>query len=220
MAGVPLRFLYHVTPLHYLPHIARSGALYAKSVLAASGIAPRASAARRDRMLGLADWVHLSLTSETPLLRDKLRLGYPHVLLVFDRAAVLGLPQVALLPYNTKAWKSRAACRPVTDEPEKAALLRRRADTGRFPSLEVLVQYGLGLAPLVQVAFVTDEERLMAAALLGALALPLPAPLVTAPALFPGAESYAPATGKHVAAYFEACQAAGLLLPPPAIPFD
>jgi len=220
MESVPFPFLFHVTPLHYLPHIARSGALYAKSVLAASGIASRASAARRDRMLGLADWVHLSLVPDTPLLRDKLRLGYLHALLLFGREAVLSLPQVALLPYNTKAWKSRAACRPVTDEAEKAALLRRHADTGRFPSLEVLVQYGLDLAPLVQVAFVTDDERLMAAGLLDALALPLPAPLVTAPALFPGAESYAPRTGQQVAAYFDACRAAGTLLPPPAIPFD
>ncbi len=220
MTGVLLPLLYHVTPLHYLPHILHDGALYAKSVLAASGIAPRASAARRDRMLGLADWVHLSLAPDTPLLRDKLRLGYPHALLLFDREAVLGLPQVALLPYNTKAWRSRAACRPVTDESEMAALLRRHADTGRFPSLEVLVQYGLDLAHLVQVAFVTDEERLVVAALLDALALPPPAPLVTALELFPGAESYAPTTGERVAAYFESCRAAGLLLPPPAIPFD
>ncbi len=55
------------TPLHYLPHILQSGALYAKSVLAAQGIAPRATAVRRDRMLGLADWVHLSLRPDTPL---------------------------------------------------------------------------------------------------------------------------------------------------------
>lgn len=218
MDGVPA--LYHVTPLHYLPHVLQSRALYAKSVLAAWGIAPRASAARRDRMLGLADWVHLSLAPDTPLLRDKLRLGYPHALLVFSREAVLSLPQGALLPYNTKAWRSRAACRPVTDEFEKAALLRRHADTGRFPSLEVLVQYGLDLTHLVRVAFVTDEERLLAVGLLDALALPCPAPLVTAPELFPGAESYAPTTGEQVAAYFDACRAAGLLLPPPPILFD
>lgn len=218
MEGVPL--LYHVTPLQYLPHIGQSGALYAKSVLGASGIVPRPTAARRDRMLGLADWVHLSLEPDTPLLRDKLRLGYPHALLAFDREAVLALPQVALLPYNTKAWRSRAACRPLTDPMEKAALLRRRADTGRFPSLEVLVQYGLDLTHLVRVAFAIEQERAQMAALLHALALSFPVPLVTDPRLFPGAEDYAAATGEQITAYFDACRVMGLLLPPPAIPFD
>ena len=212
--------LYHVTPLHYLPHILQSGALYAKSVLAGRGIAPRPTAARRDRMLGLADWVHLSLDADTPLLRDKLRMGYPHALLAFEREAVLVLPQVALLPYNTKAWRSRAACQPITDPSEKAALLRRHADKGRFPSLEVLVHYGLDLASLVQVAFITDEECAWVADLLPALALPSPAPLVTAPQWFPRVEGYAATTGKQITAYFDACRASGTLLPPPAIPFD
>lgn len=218
MDGAPR--LYHATPLHYLPHIGQSGALYAKSVLAGRGIAPRPTAARRDRMLGLADWVHLSLAPDTPLLRDKLRLGYPHALLAFEREAVLALPQVALLPYNTKAWRSRAACQPITDPAEKAALLHRHADTGRFPSLEVLVHYGLDLASLVQVAFVTEEERAWVADLLDALALPFPAPFVTAPELFPGIESYTPTTAEQITAYFAACRASGALLPPPAIPFD
>jgi len=212
--------LYHVTPLHYLPHVLQSGALYAQSVLAGRGIAPRPTAARRDRMLGLADWVHLSLAPDTPLLRDKLGLGYPHALLVFEREVVLALPQVALLPYNTKAWRSRAACQPVTDPSEKAALLRRHADTGRFPSLEVLVQYGLALTPLVQVAFVTDEERAWVANLLHALSLASPSPLMVTPELFPNAETYTATTGEAIRAYFAACRASGLLLPPPAIPFD
>ena len=213
-------YVYHVTPLHYLPHILQSGALYAQSVLAGRGIAPRPTAARRDRMLGLADWVHLSLAPDTPLLRDKLRLGYPHALLAFEREAVLALPQVALLPYNTKAWRPRAAYQPITDPSEKAALLRRHADTGRFPSLEVLVQYGLDLTALVQVAFVTDEDRAWVAGLLHALALPSPAPLVVTPELFPNAETYRAATGEAIRAYFAACRATGALLPPPAIPFD
>ncbi len=218
MDGGPL--LYHTTPLHYIPHIVQDGALYAQSVLAASGITPRATAARRDRMLGLADWVHLSLAPDTPLLRDKLRRGYPHALLLFDRRAVLALPQVALLPYNTKAWRPRAACQPVTDPAEKEALLRRHADTGRFPSLEVLVQYGLDLTHLVRVAFATEQECALVTGLLGALALSFPAPLVVAPELFPGSGEYAATTGEQVTAYFDACRAAGSLLPPPAIPFD
>ena len=213
-------FLYHATPLHYLPHVLQSGALYPKSVLAARGIAPRPTALRRDRMLGLADWVHLSLRPDTPLLRDKLARGYPHALLVFDRAAVLALPQVALLPFNTKAWRSRAACAPVTDPAEQTDLLRRHADTGRFPSLEVLVRYGLDLAPLVRVAFVSEEERAWVADLAADLALPAPAPLAADAALFPIGNEYRATTGDALAAYFAACRAARAPLPPPAIPFD
>lgn len=218
MAGIPC--LYHATPLHYLPHIGQSGALYAQSILAARGITPRPTAARRDRMLGLGDWVHLSLNSDTPLLRDKMARGYSHALLAFEREAILALPQVALLPYNTKAWRTRAACQPITDEAEKAALLRRHADTGRFPSLEVLVHYGLDLTHLVQVAVARDEERAWVADLLHALALALSAPLITAPELFPCVEGYTPTTGERITAYFAACRASGALLPPPAIPFD
>jgi len=211
--------LYHATPLHYLPHIVQSGALYPKSVLAASGIHPRASAARRDRMLGLADWIHLSLRPDTPLLRDKMGRGYPHALLVFAREPVLALPQVALLPFNTKAWRSRADLQPVTGEPDKAALLRRHRETGRPPSLEVLVRYGLGFEFLTRVVFLTDDERAQVADLLGALALAPPAPLAVAPSLFPRAD-YRPTTGEPLAAYFARCRAAGSLLPPPDIPFD
>ena len=218
MAGVPM--LYHATPLHYLPHILSGGALYAKSILAGQGIAPRPTAARRDRMLGLADWVHLSLVPDTPLLRNKMSLGYPHALLAFEREAVLALPQVALLPYNTKAWRSRAICQPITEAAEKTALLRRHEDTGRFPSLEVLVHYGLDLTSLVQVAFLTGEERAWVADLLSVLSLPPPVPLAVAPELFPAPEDYRPVTGALIVAYFAACRASGALLPPPPIPYD
>lgn len=207
-------YLYHAAPLHYLPHILESGALYPQSVLAAWGIRPRRTAARRDRMLGLADWVHLSLTAETPLLRDKLRRGYPHALLAFDREAVLGLPGVALLPGNAKAWRSRAALQPVTDAEEKAALWRRHFETGRFPSLEVLVQYGLDLALLEQIAFTNDTEREKTSDLLASLNLTPPVPLSVRQ--LPSSEDDGAATW----AYFADCRAAGRLLPPPDIPFD
>ncbi len=211
--------LYHAAPLHYLPHILRDGALYAQSVLASRGIAPRATAKRRDRMLGLADYVHLSLRPDTPLLADKVRKGYPHVLLSFDRAAVLGLPGTALLPYNTKAWHTRAAYTPITEADEREWLLRRHR-AGRYPSLEALVKYGLELTTLSVLSFLNDSERDMTHALLARLSLAPSAPLVTDSALFPGADAYRPRTGDAVAAYFAACAARGTLLPPPELPFD
>jgi len=215
----PSPHLYHATPLHYLPHILSSGALYAKSVTAGQGIRPRSSAVRRDKMLGLTDWVHLSLRPDTPLLRDKLARGYPHALLVFDRAAVLSLPEVALLPYNTKAWHSKAAFVPVTDAAEKTELLRCHDEKHRYPSLEVLVHYGLDFVHLQAIAFADDEEREWLTALMTELGCELPAPVEAARDLFPpyncGGE-----TRLATRAYFAACREAGLLLPPPLIPFD
>ncbi len=210
--------LYHAAPLHYLPHILQSGALYPQSVLAARGILPRRTAARRDRMLGLADWVHLSLTADTPLLRDKFAKGYPHALLVFDRAAVLALPHVALLPFNTKAWRTRADCQPVTDTGEMAELLRRHIETGRFPSMEVLVRYGLGFEALTQIAFPDLASCQAVSDLVSLLALPVPAPLTFAPVLFPALPP--PPLSEALRDYFAACRSVGTLLPPPDLPFD
>lgn len=212
--------LYHAAPLHYLPHVLKCHALYAKSVLALQKIAPRVGAARRDRMLGLENWVHLSLQPDTPLLRDKLVRGFSHALLVFDRPAVLALPEVALLPYNTKAWRSRSVFVPVTDPLEKAALLRKRVETGRYPSLEVLVQYGLSLDLLTQAAFAEETERHMVQETLAALDISCPFPLVVNPDLFPLPQRYQPTTRAAIAAYFAACQESASLLPPPFIPFD
>ena len=210
--------LYHAAPLHYLPHILQSGALYPQSVLAARGILPRRSAARRDRMLGLADWVHLSLSADTPLLGDKFAKGYPHALLVFHRAAVLALPHVALLPFNTKAWRSRAANQPVTDPREMAELLHLHTETGRFPSLEVLVRYGLGFETLTQIAFPDPASQEAVSALADTLSLALPAPLTLAPALFPALVP--PPLSAALRAYFAECHTAAMLLPPPPLPFD
>ena len=214
------QFLFHVTPLHYLLRIFESGALYPKSVLAADKIAPRAGASRRDRMLGLADWVHLSLRADTPLLRDKLRRGYPHVLLVFNRAAVLTLPEVALLPFNTKAWRSRSEFIPVTDPQEKTNLLMRHHQSKRYPSLEVLVHYGLTLHALENVAFAAASELSLVEETMAALDLAVPVPLILDPALFPLPEHYHSTTIAALSNYFAACREAHALLPPPPIPFD
>ena len=214
----PCSLLYHATPLHYLPHILGSGALYAKSILAGQGIKPRRSAVRRDTMLGLTDWVHLSMRSDTPLLQDKLARGYPHVLFEFGREAVLALPEVALLPYNTKAWHTRSAYVPVTDAAEKIEMLRRHDETNQFPSLEVLVHYGLDFTYLQKIVFPADNERVWVSDLLTVLSFNLPAPLIVDPAL---AALYVPGEIRLLTRdYLAACGAAGCVLPPPEIVFD
>ncbi|MGO8672233.1 MAG: hypothetical protein ACLQVD_12810 [Capsulimonadaceae bacterium] len=198
--------------------IAASGALYAKNVTRRDGILPRRTAVRRDRMLGLADYVHLSPSPSTPLVQDKVARGFPHVLFVFAGPAVLSLPEVAALPYNTKAWRTRAASVPVTDAAERDVLFRRYLGRGRLASLEILVKYGLSLEFAVEALFLTDEELRVTTDVLARLALPFP-PATVDPDRF-GSPSYAPRTLAAIAEYFARCVDSGVVHPPPDVEFD
>jgi hypothetical protein len=218
--------LYHAIPLHYLPSLFSAGALFAQSVLVSSepasgipsGIKPRSSATRRDRMLGLDHFVHLSPVASSPLLADKLTRGYPHALLVFDAGPVLDMPELALLPYNTKAWRTRACFAPVTDPVERAALLRRYTEASRLPSMEILVKYGLPLTHLTAVAFIDDQEReTCLRAMSGATYSPL---CVTKPDMFPRTPGYSPSEWDTITAYFDRCRLENGIAGPPAILFD
>ena len=212
--------LYHAAPLHYLPRILERGMLRCASVLAAEGVAPRSGAARRDRMLGLSDWVHLSTGARTPLLADKIRRGYPHALLVFDGPATLALPGVALLPRNTKAWRARAAFAPIADPAHRSRLMDEHLHRGRHPSMEILVQYALGLETPARIVVIDAGERDLLGEMLAVTGTASTVSLSVEPELFPGAAAYSPRTLGAVAGYFDSCRAAGRVLPPPSIPFD
>lgn len=216
--GAPV-LLWHVVPLHYAPHLLATGALFSKDRLKSDGlpIRPRPSAWRRDTRLGLARFVHLSLSPRTPLLRDKRCKGYPHVLISFNAAAVFALPGVALLAYNTKAWRHRDDFAPVTETGEKAALLEAwRA--GRYPSLEVLAPGTLPLAAnavALHTASAAEADWLLA--FTDVFFWPAVPSLVTSPDRFPlGPE---PDLSVH-AEYLRACRKAAALLAPPDLPFD
>lgn len=216
-ASLRTRLLWHAPPLHYVPAILASGALCPKADLTAPGILPRRTAKKRDGMMGLTGFVHFSLTPATPLLRDKLRRGYPHALFAFDGGALADLPH-ALLPYNTKAWRSRCCYAPVTHSWDKLRLLRGHDEQGRFPSLEFLARGRVPLGAAARIVFATDIESNQVAHLAASLDLTLPAPLVTDDSLLP--PNYHPATGDAIEMYFEACRMAGRVLPPPEIAFD
>jgi len=169
-------------------------------------------------MLGLDHFVHLSPTSKSPLLLDKLRQGYPHALLVFEARPILDMPEVALLPYNTKAWRTRACFEPVTDPAERAAVLRRYTEVDRLPSLEILVKYGLPLTHLTAVVFIDEREK--EACLRAARGTIDRSLCVVSPDLFPTAEIYSPAGWDIIADYFDRCRLSDTQMSPPAILFD
>ena len=213
------RRIYHAAPLHYLPSIIMSGRLVSARGGQALGILPRSSAKRRDRMLGVDEYVHLAFDLMTPLLCDKLAQGMPHVALAFDAGRVYADQpdgSCALLPCNTKAFRSRAACAPEHGISEMAALLKSRDEFGRHPGLEFLARGALPLDALVEVTAFSERDAALARALLHALKPELAALLVERFA--PG---YAEAAIDATQEYCHACIAAGTaLMPPPKIEFD
>lgn len=213
--------LWHATPLHYLPRLLATGALLSQERLAEAGggVRPRPTAAARVRKLGLAAYVHLSLSPRTPLLADKRAKGYPHALLEFDRGAVLSLPDAALCRYNSKAWRHRDDFVPVTGAEAMAHLLAEHA-AGRFPSMEVLVAGRLPLVPYCRALRLTSPaEADWVRGLLDAGTVSLPAGVAVAAALELSPLGMEPDLAP-LRAYADACRAAGAVLPPPDLPFD
>jgi len=198
-----------------LPRILDDGALYPKSVLDERGIAPRSSAQVRDRALGLANYVHLAMKMHTPLLRDKLRKGFAHAVLVMDGSGVFSVPGVGLLTQNTKAWRERAAYDPLTEPSEIAALLKQW-QYGRRRGLEVLVPYGLSLQHIVEIAFFHQEHL----DVLSRYIRQAHADKSWELTLAPGSTVAAASMSVELVQYLEDCLSLGSAPQPPHIPFD
>jgi hypothetical protein len=216
-ANVTPSSYWHTTPLHYAPYLLMTGQIFSQRQLQSLSlpITPRRTAARRDRKLGLDNFVHLSLTSVTPLLRDKLRKGYPHVLLAFD-PVVFDLPGAAFCRYNAKSWGHRERFIPVTDPAEKAEILTAHAN-GRYPSLELILPERLPLFPYARCLYVASQKD---ADFLYSLHSLLPVPGIS---LKVSAEHF-PQTCEYnrspLEQYASSCRTAGVILAPPALPFD
>ncbi len=180
---------WHVIPLHYVPHLLHTGALYAQTQFAPRKLplAPRPTATRRDRKLGLAEYVHFSFTPQTPLLADKQKKGYPHVLLEWS-ASLADVPGAAFCRFNAKKWAHRDAFSPIINPDEKAAFLQERAQTGRFPSAELLVPDAVPLASFcVGLHTENDETAAWISKITEAIRPTFAPPVCVSPELFPGA---------------------------------
>lgn len=74
--------IFHFTPLHYLPFIARTQKLMSKPTLTSEGYPGqhfRSTSAHLDDARGFGNYIHLSTDPEPPILRAKLASGFPHV---------------------------------------------------------------------------------------------------------------------------------------------
>ena len=211
------RIVTHVTPLHYLPSILALGSLISASAGRKFGIQPRKSAARRDRMLSVDEFVHLSFEPLSPLLLDKLRLGMPHVALEFDAQQVFSerREDCALLPFNTKAWRSRSSAQPSREPSEMAEMLRRHDEFGRYPSMEFLVERKLELTRLRSIVVFNARDEALIKPLIEMFA---PSKLNTLALRSFGGYAIVPIP--RTVEYFNACLTHKVASAPPAIEFD
>ena len=196
-------FYWHATPLQFLPTILTEGELRASAN-------PRPTALARRRKLGLEGFIHLSFSSQTPLLTDKLQRGYPHALLAFA-PEIAQLPGAAYLKWNTKRWAHRDEFIPLTDPIEKSAFLDdwRR---GKYPSAELLIPERLSLDYAQGLFLLSDAQSDW----LVSFGLNTP-PMQVVPERFP----IAPELDLSALWTWAAeCRQAGELLSSPDLPFD
>lgn len=82
LSGFGVEKLYHITPLHYFPFIARSEALLSRSELKAAGYPDshfRRTSHRADAARGFGDRIYFSPLQSPPILLAKLGRGFPHL---------------------------------------------------------------------------------------------------------------------------------------------
>lgn len=83
--------VHHYAPLHYLPFIARAGALLSKPSLRAGGFKDthfRSMSSRHDSARGFDAYAFLTLHPAPPILKAKLAAGFPHVRISVPAEAV------------------------------------------------------------------------------------------------------------------------------------
>jgi hypothetical protein len=207
--------VYHVTPIHYLPDILISKELLSQHLVGYAHARP--TARRRDRMLGVDRYVHCSLSLSTPLLQQKIERGYSHAILKFDVGGV-GCDEIAILPCNTKAWRSRWQCQPVTDPVDIARAVRLHKSRAKFPSLEILVKDRLPLKYLKAIIVPTVQECKLVAELMSRLELGGVAPVEVAIGL--KSRSTEPAGYPEIAEYFCSFGNSQQRIPMPILKFD
>ncbi len=214
-ALLELRPVYHAAPLQYLPSILASGELRSKRRVGYSMARP--TARKRDIALGLGDYIHCSFERQSPIVLDKLKKGYPHVVLQFDSARLTDV-DCALLPCSTKAWRSKWQCVPVSDPLDMARLMRLYSQCGRFHGMEILVKGALPLDSLVRIETSSMEEYRLVEKISQRLPLrnDVSIELVEPPPIL----KYAAKNLSVIAEYFELCCRVEIDLAIPILPFD
>ena len=97
-----VEWVYHYTPLHYLPFIARGHALCSKPALAAAGFPQRhlrSMSKAQDVARGFGAYTLLTLAAHPNILKAKLGAGFPHVQIMVP-ARNVDAAEFSLCRYN------------------------------------------------------------------------------------------------------------------------
>lgn len=183
--------VHHVTPLHYLPFIGRSGAILTKTDLEPRhGLDHfRTKSDRHDRSRGFDDCAFLTTTECPPILRAKLSAGFPHVRLDVPSEALIEVKyslcrfNIAMTRYLRRDGKSGspesstngryygAQQIPVAKtDADKRAMLSHHLPLGTM--LEVVTHQSLALPDTTNVTCFSHRDYERAAQILEALGQP------------------------------------------------
>lgn len=97
-----VEWVYHYTPLHYLPFIARGQTLHSKPALIAAGFPERhlrTMSKAQDVARGFGAYAHLTLDAHPNILKAKLRSGFPHIQIAVPASQVDAV-EFSLCRYN------------------------------------------------------------------------------------------------------------------------
>ena len=211
--------VYHYTPLHYLPLIARVRALLSKPLIRARGFAEdhfRSMSHRHDIARGFGSYAFLTLHPAPPILKAKLSAGFPHICIRIPVAAVDRVPfdlcrfNVAMtrrLRRNGKTGFPESATNgryygdleiPIArSSSDKAAMLARYA--GSEAMIEVLIPGELHLPDDTSILCFSQQDHDLAADILSAHQLKWRLTLLGPPCQYVRRASYASSVEKFVA---------------------
>lgn len=209
--------VHHYTPLHYLPFVARDGALLTKPTLAARGFAPthlRSKSSRHDVARGFGGYGFLTLEKHPRILAAKLKGGFPHIDIIVPADALesatfdLCRYNVAMTRYlrrgptpgfpesetNGRYYGGHQIPVARTDN-DKRAMLRKHYDN---TMIELLIHDDLALPEDTCIQVYSPEDQVLAAAALSAAEQPWNLELVSPPGAYPRSTGYAQAVDEFV----------------------
>lgn len=175
-----IQFVFHYSPLHYLSYILRDGTLLSKVSLKERGFLRthfRRTSHRQDEERGFGGYVHLTTKKLPPIVRAKLCAGFPHFEIripahAFDsvefhlcrfniaKCRYLKRPGGTPLLESAANGRYRGLCQiPISvTASDSAALL---ASNHPHTMVEVLIPQSFSLGPDTELAFFSEEERML-----------------------------------------------------------
>lgn len=215
-AGVSV--VYHYAPLHYLPFIARAGALMGKPSLRKAGFPAthlRSKSNKQDVARGFGGYVHLTLDPRPRILQAKLAAGFPHIAIAVPSSAVeasnysLCRFNVAMTRYLRRGDKPGFAPSPTNGRyypgheipiaktsPDKQALLKAHLNKSM---IEVLIDGDLALPPDTGIECYAPADKKLADKIISATRRPWAVTLNAPPGSYPRSPTYAASVASYVA---------------------